>query len=67
MTRIWFDYLEVGDQIRYHGKNMSFYEKYDKTKDEFIPCAGCGYDEDSRASYCGKCGCVLLKGTMQNL
>lgn len=57
----WYDYLSEGDRVRYHGKNMNYYEKYDKSRDKFIPCASCGSSRDPRETYCGKCGCVLLK------
>ena len=58
----WYDYLSEGDRVRYHGKNMNYYEKYDKSGDPFIPCASCGGTVDARAIYCGQCGAVMLKG-----
>lgn len=57
----WYDYLHEGDRVRYHGKNMSYYEKFDKSRDRFIPCVSCGAMRDPRENYCGKCGCVILK------
>ncbi len=57
----WYEYLNVGDKVRYHGKNTSYYEKYDKSQSEVIPCAGCGRSCDARASYCSNCGTVLFK------
>ena len=58
----WYEYLTEGDRVRYHGNHMNYYEKYDKSKDPFIPCASCGLARDSRENYCGKCGAVILKG-----
>ena len=58
----WYDYLHEGDRVRYHGKNMSYYEKYDKSNDTVIPCASCGKHRDARETYCGQCGAILLKG-----
>lgn len=58
----WYDYLNIGEIVRYHGKNMDYYEKYDKRHDTVIPCASCGTKRDSRDTYCGRCGAVLLKG-----
>lgn len=58
----WYDYLFEGDRIRYHGKNMNYYEKYDKSHDTMIPCASCGSARDARETYCGRCGAILLKG-----
>ena len=57
----WYDYLKEGDAVRYHGKYMSYYEKYDKSHDNYILCASCGLARDPRETYCGKCGCVILK------
>ena len=58
----WYDYLNEGDRVRYHGKkSMNYYEKYDKSHDETIPCAGCGSERDARENFCGRCGCVILK------
>lgn len=57
----WYDYLHEGDRVRYHGKNMNYYEKFDKSRDRFIPCASCGAMRDPRDNYCGRCGCVILK------
>ena len=63
-VRSLYDYLEAGDRVRYHGR-LNYYEKYDKSREDFIPCASCGHREDARASRCGRCGCVLLKGAVQ--
>lgn len=58
----WYDYLNEGNRVRYHGrKSMDYYEKYDKSHDEVIPCAGCGSKRDARENFCGRCGCVILK------
>ena len=58
----WYQYLKDGELIRFHGRNMRYYEKYDKSKDLTIPCASCEAMRDSRENYCGRCGCILLKG-----
>ena len=58
----WYDYLKDEDRVRYHGsKGMNYYEKYDKSHDETIPCAGCGSDRDARENFCGRCGCIIMK------
>ena len=58
----WYDYLDEGDRVRYHGhRGMNYYEKYDKSEDEVIPCAGCGSVRDARENFCGRCGCIILK------
>lgn len=58
----WYDYLSEGDVVRYHGRNMNYYEKYDKSRDDVIPCAACGMKRDARETFCGRCGAVMLKG-----
>lgn len=59
---LWYDYLNEGEAVRYHGRNMSYYEKYDKSHDTYLICAGCSDKRDPRETFCGRCGCVLLKG-----
>lgn len=59
-----YDWLEVGDRVRYDGEiggNYAF-EKYDKSKDDSIACVSCGYLQDARQKYCTACGSPLLKG-----
>lgn len=56
-----YDYFRQGDRLRFIG-SLRYYEKYDKSHDPFIPCAGCASERDVREDYCGKCGCVMLKG-----
>ena len=58
----WYEYLKDGELVRFHGTHMRYYEKYDKSKDLIIPCASCGAKRDTRENFCGKCGCILLKG-----
>ena len=38
--RSMYDYLDVGDRVRYHPA-LESYEKYDKSKDEVIYCNVC--------------------------
>ena len=33
-----YDYFNIGDRLRFIGK-LRYYEKYDKSRDPFIPCA----------------------------
>lgn len=55
-----YDYFQVGDKVRHH-KGLNTLEKYDKTKDEYIPCAACSSMNHMSAEYCSVCGCPLLK------
>lgn len=60
-----FDRLFEGERVRYIGR-LGYYEKYDKSRDPFLPCAGCGSSRDAREEFCGKCGCVMLRGVPVN-
>ena len=59
-----YNYLQEGDRVRYVGDVGGDYafEKYDKSKDEKIPCVCCGYMMDPRYKYCTMCGALLMKG-----
>lgn len=58
-----YDYFREGEHLRYHGnKHLKYIEKYDKTNDEILFCAKCGWMNDVRGNYCSACGCPLLKG-----
>ena len=56
----WYGYLNVGDKVRFHAK-MDYYEKYDKSEDSNIPCAGCGKYVDIMPPTCSQCGAPLIK------
>ena len=55
-----FNYFNIGDKVRHHGK-LKTYEKYDKSNDDIIFCNACGYLNDIEADYCFRCNCPLLK------
>ena len=56
-----FNYFQEGDRVRFIG-SLNAYEKYDKSKDENVLCAGCWSHQDARNTYCCVCGARLLKG-----
>ncbi|MBR5428301.1 MAG: zinc ribbon domain-containing protein, partial [Clostridia bacterium] len=60
-----YDQLFEGERVRHIGA-LDYYEKYDKSGDPFLLCAGCGSSRDAREDYCGRCGCVMLKGAPVN-
>lgn len=57
----FYDYLHVGDRVRYHPEFAGFYEKYDKSGDDRIYCPVCGNWTDITEDTCDNCGTVLLK------
>lgn len=58
--RIMYDYLSVGDRVRYHPK-LSTYEKYDKSKDRIIYCNVCTKMNPIQNDRCKWCNNLLFK------
>ena len=56
-----YNYLEVGDEVRYHPKLHCPLEKYDKTHDTELVCPFCGLTQPIENDYCGGCGKPMLK------
>ncbi len=56
-----YDYLNVGEQVRYHPAFGGFYEKYDKSGDSHIYCPVCGSWTAITEDNCQSCGTILLK------
>ncbi len=59
--RIYYDYLNVGDRVRYHPQLSFQYEKYDKSHDSEIPCMFCKTMNDIHKDRCEVCHCLLFK------
>lgn len=55
-----YDYYNVGDRVRHH-KGFSYYEKYDKSRDNKIMCAACMAFNDKNIDVCTRCKCLVLK------
>ena len=58
--RYMYDYLSVGDRVRYHPK-FSTYEKYDKSKDRIIYCIVCTTMNPIQNDRCKRCNNLLFK------
>ncbi|MBQ9058937.1 MAG: hypothetical protein IJ125_07120 [Atopobiaceae bacterium] len=56
-----FDYLETGDEVRYHPKLNFPFEKYDKSADSYLVCPFCCTKQDISADSCANCKKPLLK------
>ena len=56
-----YDYLEVGDRVRFHPRLNVALEKYDKTGDEYLLCPFCGRQNPLDAHACVKCTRPLLR------
>ena len=58
--RHMYDYLAVGDRVRYHSA-FSSYEKYDKSKDKIIYCNVCYTMNPISNDRCKRCNNLLFK------
>lgn len=59
--RDYYDYLNIGDRVRYHPQLSFKYEKYDKSHDSEIPCMFCKTMNDIQNDRCEVCNCLLFK------
>lgn len=58
---VFYEYLEVGDRVRFHPKLNGFYEKYDKSHDEYLICPACLGKSAPESDRCEYCGVPLMK------
>ena len=58
--RHMYDYLSVGDRVRFHPK-FGTYEKYDKSKDRIIYCNVCSMMNPIQNDRCKRCNNKLFK------
>ncbi|MGI6497479.1 MAG: hypothetical protein ACOX0U_01320 [Oscillospiraceae bacterium] len=58
--RMMYDYLTVGDKVRYHPK-FGTYEKFDKSKDRIIYCNVCSMMNPVQNDRCKRCSNLLFK------
>ena len=58
--RVMYDYLTVGDRVRYH-PTFGTYEKYDKSKDRIIYCNVCSMMNPISNDRCKRCNNLLFK------
>jgi ribosomal protein L40E len=59
-SRDMYDYLKVGDRVRYHPM-FGTYEKYDKSKDRIIYCNVCRMMNPIQNDRCKRCNNLLFK------
>ncbi|MGI6704901.1 MAG: zinc ribbon domain-containing protein [Clostridia bacterium] len=58
--RHMYDYLSVGDRVRYH-PSFGTYEKYDKSRDRIIYCNVCTTMNPIQNDRCKRCNNLLFK------
>ena len=59
--RDYYDYLNIGDRVRYYPQLSFKYEKYDKSHDSIIPCMFCKTMNDIQDDRCEACKSLLFK------
>ena len=59
--RAMYDYLQVGDRVRFHPRLNVPLEKQDKTHDSYLLCPFCGKRQSLENDDCDVCGKPLLK------
>ncbi len=57
----YFDYLNIGDKVRYYPQFNCYYEKYDKSNDTYAICPICNTKNDIANDNCSKCGVPVIK------
>ena len=61
VMRTAFDYVRVGDRVRYHPGFAQAFEKYDKSDDTEVPCMMCGRMNPIEQSHCRFCKNLLVR------
>ncbi|MBQ9518346.1 MAG: hypothetical protein IJR59_00425 [Firmicutes bacterium] len=57
----YYDYLDIGDKIRYYPQYNNYYEKFDKSGDSYVLCPVCGSKVDIDADRCKRCKVPAIK------
>ena len=57
----YYDYLQVGDRVRYHPQFNYYYEKYDKSRDSYAFCPVCACKNNLSRDTCARCGVPVIK------
>ena len=57
----YYDYLNVGDKVRYYPQFNNYYEKYDKSNDTYVICPVCGTKNNIADDICKKCKVPVIK------
>lgn len=58
---LYFDYLNVGDKVRYYPQFNNYYEKYDKSNDSYVICPVCMTKNNIADDHCKKCRVPVIK------
>ncbi len=57
----YYEYLQIGDKVRYHPQFTYFYEKFDKSRDSYLLCPICATKNSITQDNCSSCGVPVIK------
>ena len=57
----FYEYLNINDRVRFHPKLNSYYEKYDKSGDQYLICPVCYQKNTPANDCCERCHAPMLK------
>ena len=57
----YYEYLNIGDKVRYYPQFNNYYEKYDKSNDTYLICPVCGTKNDIGEDTCKRCKVPVIK------
>lgn len=60
-NRFYYDYLQPGERVRYHPQFNCYYEKFDKSRDDYVICPICNGKNEISRDICGRCGVPVIK------
>ena len=61
INNVYFNYLNVGDKVRYYPQFNCYYEKFDKSRDTYAICPICATKNDISKDTCSRCGVPIIK------
>ncbi len=61
INNVYFNYLNVGDKVRYYPQFNCYYEKFDKSRDTYAICPICATKNDISNDTCSRCGVPIIK------
>ena len=61
INNVYYNYLNVGDKVRYYPQFTCYYEKFDKSRDTYAICPICATKNDISKDTCSRCGVPIIK------
>ena len=61
INNVYYNYLNIGDKVRYYPQFTCYYEKFDKSLDTYAICPICATKNDISKDTCSRCGVPIIK------